>query len=86
LARFEFKFEIVLFCFSFTFVSLENHICLSRGMQVAGVAWRVVTRTVAGVGDLVQRTGDGHTDWVLDGWAVEGSGGVVCGLHLARGD
>jgi hypothetical protein len=59
---------------------------LSHGVQVAGAAWRVVMRTVAGVGDLVQRTGDGHTDQVLDGRAVERSGGAVCGLHLARGD
>jgi hypothetical protein len=84
--RFEFESRIVLFCFSFTFVSLENCVCLSHGVQVAGVAWRVATRTVAGVGDLVQRTEDGHTDRVLDGRAIEGSGGVVCGLHLTRGD
>jgi hypothetical protein len=43
-------------------------------------------RTVAGVGDLVQRTGDGHTGWVLGDRAVERSGDPVCGLHLARGD
>jgi hypothetical protein len=42
-------------------------------------------RTVAGVGDLVQRTGDSRTCWVLGGWAVERSGGAVCGLHLAHG-
>jgi hypothetical protein len=59
---------------------------LSHGVQVAGVAWRAVMRTVAGVENLVQRTGDGHTDWVLGGRAVERSGGTVCGLHLARGD
>jgi hypothetical protein len=41
---------------------------------------------MVGVGDLVQRTGDGHTGRVLDGRAVEKSGGTVCGLHLARGD
>jgi hypothetical protein len=50
------------------------------------VAWRVVTRTVAGVGDLVQRTGDDRTYQVLGGRTVERSGGAVCGLHLARGD
>jgi hypothetical protein len=33
---------------------------LSRGVQVVGVAWRAVTRTVVGVGDLVQRTEDGR--------------------------
>jgi hypothetical protein len=41
---------------------------------------------VAGIGDLVQRTRDGHTGRVLDGQAVQRSGGVVCGLHRARGD
>jgi hypothetical protein len=65
---------------------MENRVCLSRGVQVAGVAWRAVTRTVAGVGDLVQRTEDGHTGQVLGGRAVERSGGSVCGLHLVRGD
>jgi hypothetical protein len=50
------------------------------------VAWRATTRTVAGVGDLVQRTRDGHTGRVLGGRAVERSGGTVCGLHLARED
>jgi hypothetical protein len=55
-------------------------------VHVACVAWHVATRTMAGVGDLVQRTGDGHTGQVLGGRAVERSGGAVCGLHLARGD
>jgi hypothetical protein len=50
------------------------------------VAWRASTRTVAGVGDLVQRIGVGRIGWVLGGWAVERSSGAVCGLHLARGD
>jgi hypothetical protein len=43
-------------------------------------------RTVTGVGDLVQRTGDGRTGQVLGGWAVEKTGGAVRGLYLARGD
>jgi hypothetical protein len=72
--------------FSFIFVSLENRVYLSRGVQVVGVAWRAATRTVTGVGDLVQRTGDGRTGRVLGGRAVERSGGAVCSLHLARGD
>jgi hypothetical protein len=55
-------------------------------VQVEGAAWCAATRTVAGVGDLVQRTGDGRTGRVLSGRAVERSGGTVCGLHLARGD
>jgi hypothetical protein len=59
---------------------------LSRGVQVAGATWHAAMRIVAGVGDLVQRIEDGHTDWVLGGRAVERSGGAVCGLHLARGD
>jgi hypothetical protein len=65
---------------------VENHVCLSHGVQMVGAAWRAATRTMVGVGDLVQRTGDGHTGWVLGGRAIERSGGAVCGLHLARGD
>jgi hypothetical protein len=59
---------------------------LSHGVQVVGAAWRAATRTVAGLGDLVQRTRDGRTGQVLDGRAVERSGDAVCGLHLTRGD
>jgi hypothetical protein len=59
---------------------------LSRGVQVAGVTWRAATRTMAGVGDLVQRTGDGRIGRVLGGRTIERSGGTMCGLHLARGD
>jgi hypothetical protein len=55
-------------------------------VQVVGAAWRAATRIVAEVGDLVQRTGDGRTGWVLDGREIERSGGAVCGLHRARGD
>jgi hypothetical protein len=84
--RFEFKSRIVLFCFSFTLFHWENRVCLSRGVQVVGAAWRAVTRTMAGVGDLVQRVGDGRIGRVLGGRAVERSGGAVCSLHLARGD
>jgi hypothetical protein len=58
---------------------------LSRGVQVAGAVWRAAMRTAAGVGDLVQRTGDGRTGQVLGGWVVERSGGAVCGLHGAGG-
>jgi hypothetical protein len=50
------------------------------------VAWRAATRIMAGVGDLVQRTGDDRTDRILGGWAIERSGGTVCGLHCACGD
>jgi hypothetical protein len=65
---------------------LENRVCLSRGVQVAGVAWCATTRAMVGVGDLVQRTRDGHTGRVLGGQSVERSGGAMCGLHLACGD
>jgi hypothetical protein len=41
---------------------------------------------VAGVGDLVQRTEDSHTDWVLGGRAIKMSGDAMCGLHRAHGD
>jgi hypothetical protein len=76
------------FCFIFllSLFHLENHVCLSRGVQVAGAAWRAAMRIVAGVGDLVQRTGDGHTGRVLGGRAIERLGGAMCGLHHARGD
>jgi hypothetical protein len=59
---------------------------LSRGVQVAGAAWRAAMMIVVGVGYLVQRIRDGRTGRVLDGWVVERSGGAVCGLHLTRGD
>jgi hypothetical protein len=72
--RFEFESGIVYFVFLLSLFHLENHVCLSHGVQVAGV------------GDLMQRTGDGRTCRVLGGWAVERLGGAVCGLHLARGD
>jgi hypothetical protein len=65
---------------------LENHVCLSRGVQVVGAAWCAAMRTVAGVGDLVQRTGDGRIGQILGGRAVERLGGAVCGLQRARGD
>jgi hypothetical protein len=46
---------------------------------VAGAACRAMMRTVAGVGDLMQMTGDGRTGRVLGGRAVERLGGTVCG-------
>jgi hypothetical protein len=46
---------------------LGNHVFLSRGVQVAGAARRAAIRIVVGVGDLVQRTGDGLTGRVLGG-------------------
>jgi hypothetical protein len=43
-------------------------------------------RIMTGVGDLVQRTGDGRTGWVLGGRTIERSDDAMCGLHGARGD
>jgi hypothetical protein len=65
---------------------LENRVCLSRGVQVAGATWWAATRIVAKVGDLVQRTGDGRIGWVLSGQMIKRSGDAMCGLHHARGD
>jgi hypothetical protein len=65
---------------------VESDVCLSRGVQVAGVAWRAVTRIMAGVGDLMQRIRDSRTGFVLGGRTIERSGGAMCGLHRACGD
>jgi hypothetical protein len=86
LARFEFESGIVLFCFLLPLFRSENRVCLSSGVQVTGAAWCAATRTVAGVGDLVQRTVDDRTGQILGGRVVERSGGAVCGLHRARRD
>jgi hypothetical protein len=75
---------IVLFCFSFTFVSFRESRLLV--LWCVGVAWRAAMMTVTGVGDLVQRIRDGRTDRILGGRTVERSGDIMCGLHLARGD
>jgi hypothetical protein len=77
----QFCFVFLLFLFH-----LENRVCLSRGVQVVGAAWRAVTRIMVGVADLVERTGDGRTGRVLDSRAIERSGGAVCSLHRAHGD
>jgi hypothetical protein len=53
---------------------------------VVGAAWRAVMRIVAGVGDLVQRTGDGHKGRVLGGRTIRRSVDAICGLHHARVD
>jgi hypothetical protein len=51
---------------------------------VVGAALRVGMRIVAGVGDLIQRTEDGHTGQILGGRMIERSSDAVCGLHCAR--
>jgi hypothetical protein len=65
-------------------VHVENHVCLSRGVQVVGVTWQAAMRIVAGVEDLVQKIEDGQAQV---GYSVAGrSGGrvtlcVVCTMH-----
>jgi hypothetical protein len=41
-------------------VCVENRIYLSHGVQVIGAAWQASIRIMAGVGDLVQRVGNGQ--------------------------
>jgi hypothetical protein len=43
-------------------------------------------RIVIGVGDLVQRTGDGRTGRLLGGRTIGMSDDAVCGLHCAHRD
>jgi hypothetical protein len=86
LARFKFESGTISFVLLLSLFRLEDRVCLSRGVQVAGVAWQAAMRIVVGVGDLVQRTEDGHTCRVLGGRAIERLGGAVCGLHHAHGD
>jgi hypothetical protein len=49
------------------------------------VAWWVAT-IVAGVGDLMQRIGNGRIGRILGDRMIERSGDAVCGLYHARGD
>jgi hypothetical protein len=39
-------------------VRVENHVYLSRGVQVTGALWWITMRIVVRVEDLVHRTGD----------------------------
>jgi hypothetical protein len=65
---------------------LKNHVSLSCGVQVTGAAWRAAMRIVTGVGDLVQRIGDGRIGRVQGGRTIGRLGDAVCGLYHARGD
>jgi hypothetical protein len=65
---------------------VKNCVCLSRGVYVTGAAWQAATRIMAGIWDLVQRTGDGHTGRILSGRMIGRSGDVVCDLHCAQED
>jgi uncharacterized membrane protein len=55
----QFEFESRRFWWFYLYLSyVENYVCLSYGVYVIDAIWWAVTRIVAGVGDLVQRTGD----------------------------
>jgi hypothetical protein len=83
---FELKSGTVHLFYLLPLFHLENCICLSHGVQVAGAVWRAVTRIVAGLENLMQRSRDGHTGWALGVQTIKGSGGTVYDLHRARGD
>jgi hypothetical protein len=53
MSRFEFESGIFFVVLPLFLFRVENRVCLSRGVQVAGAAWWTVTRIVTGVGDLV---------------------------------
>jgi hypothetical protein len=86
LAKFEFESGIVLFYFSFIFVSFGESRLL--------VSWRAGGRCGMECSDedrgRSSRPGaedrGGRTGRVLGGRVVERSGGAVYSLHLARGD
>jgi hypothetical protein len=73
-------------CFTSILFHLENHICLSRGVQMTCVTWRAAMKIVTGVEDLVQRIMDDHTSRILSDRVIERSDDAVCGLHRIRGD
>jgi hypothetical protein len=64
---------------------VENRVCLSRNVQIAGATWGTAMRIVAGVGDLVQRIDDGqaHVRYSVTersrGWMISC---VVCTMHM----
>jgi hypothetical protein len=87
LPQFEFKSGKFQWFYPITLLScVENHVFLSHGVQLTGATWWATTRIAVGVGERVQRTGDGHTSQVLSAWMIERSGDVVWGLHCAQGD
>jgi hypothetical protein len=65
---------------------VENHNCLSCGVQVAGVTRRTATKIMTGVGDLMRRTEEGRTGRVLDDRTIGRSDDAVCDLYRAHED
>jgi hypothetical protein len=83
LVRFEFKSGTFPWFYPIIFL-VENHVCLFRGVQVTGAAWRVAMRIVAGVGDLVQRTGDSQpqVEYSVAGWP--GGRVTLCAVYTVH--
>jgi hypothetical protein len=80
-----FEFESRRFWWFYLYLSyVENYVCLSYGVYVIDAIWWAVTRIVAGVGDLVQRTGDSQAQI---GYSVAGRSRCqvmmckVCTMH-----
>jgi hypothetical protein len=84
--RFEFESGTAYFVLPLSLFWLDNHVCLSRDVQLAGATCRVATRIMVGVGDLVQRIRDGRTDQILDNRMIGRSSDTVCGMHCAHRD
>ena len=82
--RFEFESGTVSVVLPLSLFRMEKRVCLSHCVQVAGATWRAATRIMAGVGDLVQRTGDGQAQV---GYSVDRRSGdrvtpcAVCTVH-----
>jgi hypothetical protein len=47
------RFQDILIVLSLSLYCVENHVCLSPDVQVAGATWRAAMRIIVGVGDLV---------------------------------
>jgi hypothetical protein len=65
---------------------VENHVCLSRGVQVTGATWRAGTRIVARVGPDAEDWAWSSTGRVLGDQTIERSGDAMCGPHRAQED
>jgi hypothetical protein len=71
-------------CFTFILCSFEESRLLIS--WCAGATWHASTMIIAGVGDIVQRIGDGPTYRIHDDRTIGRSGDTVCGLHHTRRD
>jgi hypothetical protein len=84
--RFKFESRTFRLFVPLSLYRVDNRVCMSHGVQVAGASWWTAMRIMARVGDLVQRIGDGHTGRVPSGRTIMRSGDDVCSLHPACGD